>query len=135
MLKTPAPIPATKLEDLVALKTLNNIQGLLPSALNDNLLLSLAKDLRLLDLMNRNNKKDQANLAPSLYLVLELLMRSDDHGGRKTSLDIPDHAIDNALGLLHIALEREIVARVIGVRVEDIDMQLLTHLDRCIPVI
>lgn len=132
MLKIHSQIPSTKLEDLVTLKNLNGFQALLPSVLNDSLLLSLAKDLRKLDLMNKSNAEGSANLAPPLYLVLELMMRGENYSGQKDGLDIPDHAIDKALGLLHIALEREIVGRVLGVRVEDVDKQFLAHLDSCI---
>lgn len=133
MLEIHTQIHPTKLDDLVTLKGLNNIQAMLPSGLNDSLLLSLTKDLRLLGQMNKSDKGFQANLAPPLYLVLELLMRNDDYRGERSGLDIPDHAIDKALGLLHVALEREIVGRVIGVRAGDVESKFLFQLDSCIP--
>jgi hypothetical protein len=132
MLKIHSEIPSTKLGDLVEIKAAKSLQAMLPSALNDNLLLSLAKDLRLLERMNSGDKTQETNLAPPLYLVLELLMRGDDYRGQSSGLDIPDQAIDKALGLLHVALEREIVGRVLGVRVEDVDKQFLAGLDSCI---
>ena len=108
-------------------------QALIPEALSDGLLVSLAKELRLLERATQGNSDKEGHLAAPLFLAIHLhLIRSRENGKAITKISLTDRQMDHSLEVLQFALEREIVTRTVDVRDTECDRELLLAFDRIV---
>jgi hypothetical protein len=130
------PTGETRLADITALSEAQDYRALLPSALAEPLLLSLARDMRLIERMMSGDSDVDPQMDAPLQMVYELLMRpKNDVSVSVDELRLSESAMADAFTLFQCALEREIVARAVGVRADKQDECLLLGLDAvCVPI-
>ena len=126
------PKEATTWHELKAWIKAKNIKVLRVSELPEPMLLSITKELRQVELVMKGDTSVEPNAAVGIGLVLEHLMRPKQGRKRLEDLKLSDEAMANALTVLQIALEREIVARLVGVRPDDDHENYLKALDSCL---
>lgn len=115
MLEALRPKASTSLKELTRL-TASDAQHLLyPSALKETVLLCLARDLRLVERLSFEGGELDAPLAPSLFVVCELLMRPGTKYHANGQFQMTETGLARAIKVLQGALEREIVSRIVGV--------------------
>lgn len=131
MLEALRPKVSTNLKELTRL-TASDAQHLLyPSALNETILLCLARDLRMVERLSFEGGELDAPLAPSLFVVCELLMRPGTKYHASGQFQMTETGLARAIKALQCAVEREIVSRIVGVSSElNEDDFFLTELDR-----
>ena len=131
MLEALRPKASTSLEELTRL-TASDAQHLLyPSALNEAVLLCLARDLRMVERLSFEGGELDAPLAPSLFVVYELLMRPGTKYHANGQFQMTETGLARAINVLQGAVEREIVSRIVGVSSGlDEDEFFLAELDR-----
>lgn len=131
MLEALRPKAPTSLKELTRL-TASDAQHLLcPSALKETVLLCLARDLRLVERLSFEDGEFDAPLAPSLYVVCELLMRPGTKYHASGQFEMTETGLARAIKVLQSAIEREIVRRIVGVSSEhDENDSFLAELDR-----
>lgn len=130
MLEALRPKASTSLKELTRL-TASDAQHLLyPSALKETVLLCLARDLRLIERLSFEGGELDAPLAPSLFVVCELLMRPGTKYHPNGQFQMTETGLARAIKVLQGAVEREIVSRIVGVSSGlDEDEFFLTELD------
>lgn len=114
MLEGLRPRTSTDLASLGRMTQSRPISELLPSKLSESILLSLALDLRRVELMVKGGAESTESLSVAMYLVfkyIELLLSPEV--ARKFSVQEDD--LFQAIQILSITVEREIVTRIIGV--------------------
>lgn len=131
MLEALRPKVSTNLKELTRL-TASDAQHLLyPSALNETILLCLARDLRMVERLSFEGGELDAPLAPSLFVVCELLMRPGTRYHASGQFQMTETGLARAIKTLQCAVEREIVSRIVGVSSElNEDDFFLAELDR-----
>ena len=95
------------------------------------MLLSIAKELRLVERMMKGDSEAEPSAAAAVALVLELLMRPKKGRDRLEEIELSDISMSRALIVLQLALEREIVSRAVGIRADDENEVFLKALDAC----
>lgn len=130
MLEALRPKASTSLKELTRL-TASDAQHLLyPSALKETVLLCLARDLRMVERLSFEGGELNAPLAPSLFVVCELLMRPGTKYHSNGQFQMTETGLARAIKVLQGAVEREIVSRIVGVSSGlDEDEFFLTELD------
>lgn len=130
MLEALRPKASTSLKELTRL-TASDAQHLLyPSALKETVLLCLARDLRMVERLSFDGGELDAPLAPSLFVVCELLMRPGTKYHANGQFQMTETGLARAIKVLQGAVEREIVSRIVGVSSGlDEDEFFLTELD------
>lgn len=130
MLEALRPKATTNLKELTRL-TASDAQHLLyPSALKETILLCLARDLRMVERLSFDDGELDAPLAPSLFVVCELLMRPGTKHHSNGQFQMTETGLARAIKVLQCAIEREIVSRIVGVSSGlDEDEFFLTELD------
>ncbi len=130
MLEALRPKTPTSLKELTRL-TASDAQHLLyPSALEETVLLCLARDLRMVERLSFDGGELDAPLAPSLFVVCELLMRPGTKYHASGQFQMTETGLARAIKVLQDAIEREIVSRIVGVSSElDEDDFFLAELD------
>jgi hypothetical protein len=103
----------------------------LPSALSEPLLLSVARDLRLVDAAEEadseaGDSEEGGSLAAPLMLVLSLLFGAKAQPA--SDMTISESALSDALRVYQLAVEREIVTRITGVGGEKVERTLVDWL-------
>lgn len=127
MLQSLRPSTATDLAALSRMLESQPISDLLPSKLSEPTLLSLALDLRRVELMVKGSTDAPESLSVAMYLVVKYLMHlSSKQDARNFS--IPEETIFRAVQILSITVEREIVTRIVGVSDDRGDEYLLSSL-------
>lgn len=127
MLQTLRPKSTIELESLSRIAESRPVEELLPSKLSESILLSLALDLRRVELMVKQDTEASSSLSVAIYLVTKYFMLlASPIGNRKIS--IPEESLFQAIQILSITVEREIVTRIIGVSDENGDEYLLSAL-------
>lgn len=127
MLQTLRPSSAIDLAALSRMAESQPISALLPSKLSEATLLSLALDLRRVELMVKGSAEATESLSVAMYLVAKYLMHlSSKKDARKFS--IQEETLLQAVQILSITVEREIVTRIVGVSDEGGDEYLLRSL-------
>ncbi len=127
MLQTLRPISTTDLSLLSRFAESRPVEELLPSKLSEPILLSLALDLRRVELMVKQDADASSSLSVAVYLVVKYLMLlASPKGDRKIS--IPEESLFQAVQILSITVEREIVTRIVGVSDQNGDEYLLSAL-------
>lgn len=114
MLESLRPRTSTDLASLGRMTQSQPISELLPSKLSESILLSLALDLRRVELMVKGGAESTESLSVAMCLVfkyIELLLSPEV--ARKFSVQEDD--LFQAIQILSITVEREIVTRIIGV--------------------
>lgn len=130
MLKNLVASATTDVSQLVKLASDDRYQNILPSALSDELLLSLTRDLGLLNQENVDDQTLSQKLTAPLYLVSRLSVRKYKDAKKKASFNNED--LNKAFSWLQIALERELLSRITGVNDAPSDEQFLECLDNCL---
>jgi hypothetical protein len=127
VLQTLRPKSTIELESLSRIAESRPVEELLPSKLSESILLSLALDLRRVELMVKQDTEASSSLSVAIYLVTKYFMLlASPIGNRKIS--IPEESLFQAIQILSITVEREIVTRIIGVSDENGDEYLLSAL-------
>lgn len=126
------PSDTTSLAELRSLTNKQNYQSVLPAALPEPMLLSIAKELRLVERLMKGDPAAEPSAVAAVALVLELLMRPKKGRAQLEELGLSDIAMSRALIVLQLALEREIVSRAVGIRSDDETEVFLSALDACI---
>jgi hypothetical protein len=127
MLQALRPKSTTELASLSRFAESRPVEELLPSKLSEPILLSLALDLRRVELMVKQDAEASSSLSVAVYLVVKYLMLlASPKGDREIS--IPEESVFQAVQILSITVEREIVTRIIGVSDQNGDEYLLSAL-------
>lgn len=113
--------------------------ALLPPALPDSLLLLLANDFRVVEVIGsldvdepEPEPKHTESLAVALYIVMSLLHRLPNRQQTGNELSIPENGVFHAIKLYQLGLEREIVSRITGLAAEFPAERLATELLACL---
>jgi hypothetical protein len=131
MLEALRPKTPTSLKELTRLSDPDAQHLLYPSALKEAVLLCLARDLRMVERLSFERGELDAPLAPSLFVVCELLMRPGTKYHASGPFQMTETGFARAIKALQCAIEREIVSRIVGVSSEiNEDDFFLTELDR-----
>lgn len=109
-----------------ALQKRNARRAALPNELPEPLLISVARDLRSLEVMDEDSDSGQTTLAAPMMLVFSLLLGS--RGQNAAQLSIGGQAMLESLRSYQWAVEREIVTRITGISGSDDVEVLLTRL-------
>lgn len=115
MLEALRPNASTSLKELTRLTASDAQHMLYPSALEEPVLLCLARDLRMVERLSFEGGELDAPLAPSLFLVCELLLRPGTKHHANGQLEMTETGFARAIKVLQGAIEREIVSRIVGV--------------------
>jgi len=122
------------LEELIA----GGPDAALPSRLNDAALQVVARDLRRAEQLSNEGLKADAHMRRPMCVLLRLLEWRMAESGRTTELLLSDDGVDRCLVRLQLAVERELVARHLDLRIADHDDALVAAIDRelsaCEPV-
>ncbi len=132
MLKNLCPFKSTELSELVKISADGNFHKLLPSALSDEILLSLGRDLRQLGKTHGNGLSDSSKLTIPIYIISKLAVRKLKGTKSKLSVNFDFEKLDNAFALLETELEKEILGRIFGVTDAVDDDKFLASLDECL---
>jgi len=127
MLQSLRPQGTTDLASLSRMAESQPISALLPSKLSESTLLSLALDLRRVELMVKQDAEASSSLSVAVYLILKYLMLLKSPKGDR-EISIPEESLFQAVQILSITVEREIVTRIIGVSDQNGDEYLLSAL-------
>lgn len=121
------PAQGTDLAELSRLAEITPVSDLLPSKLDDSILLSIALDLRRVEMMVKKDTEATTSLSVATYLVMKYLMHlAATKNVRKVS--IQEESLFQAVQILSITVEREIVTRIVGVSDDRGDEYLLNSL-------
>lgn len=127
MLQALRPKSTTELASLSRFAESRPVEELLPSKLSEPILLSLALDLRRVELMVKQDAEASSSLSVAVYLVVKYLMLLGSPKGDR-EISIPEESVFQAVQILSITVEREIVTRIIGVSDQNGDEYLLSAL-------
>jgi hypothetical protein len=131
MLEALRPKSPTSLKELSRLTESDAQHMLYPSALKETVLLCLARDLRIVERLSFERSELDAPLAPSLFVVCELLLRPGTKHHAAGQFQMTETGLARAVKALQSAVEREIVSRIVGVSSElNEDDFFLAELDR-----
>lgn len=97
-----------------------------PSALSEHFLLSVARDLRMMEVTDQE-EQPTSYLAAPMMLVFFLHMNKRKAG--KANLSINEDALYRSLHVYQWAVEREIVKRLVGMGGDDDEQTLLERLE------
>lgn len=127
MFRNLRPAQGTDLAELSRLAEITPVSDLLPSKLDDSILLSIALDLRRVEMMVKKDTEATTSLSVATYLVMKYLMHlAATKNVRKVS--IQEESLFQAVQILSITVEREIVTRIVGVSDDKGDEYLLNSL-------
>ena len=115
MLEALRPKTATNLKELTRLSESNSQHLLYTSALSEKVLLCLARDLRQIENLSPESEEPGVSLAPSMYVIFELLMRPGTKYHDRGQFQMEETSFAQAIKVLQCAIEREIVGRIVGV--------------------
>lgn len=102
----------------------------LPSSLPEQLLLGLVRDLRVLE-ANAGRDHAMTDLSGPLFAAIFLMVENPLRGAmRGSKLQVSDAAVDHAVRVYQLTLEREIVRRITGFAAGSETEQLLAALER-----
>ena len=118
MLEALRPKASTSLKELTRLTASDSQHLLYPSALKEPVLLCLARDLRMIERLSFEEGELDAPLAPSLFVVCELLMRPGTKYHASGQFQMTETGLARAIKALQCAVEREIVSRIVGISSE-----------------
>lgn len=107
----------TKSTDLAVLNRIAGNQPvpkLLPSQLNEPDLLSLALDLRRIEVMMKGGPDAGESMSVGIFMAFEFLMHLTPNGA-KAGLTLDEESLIRAIQVIGFAVEREIVTRIVGV--------------------
>ena len=110
----------------------------LPSRLRDGALQVVARDLRRAEQLSNEGLDADEYMPRPMCVLLRLLEWRMAESGRTTELLLSDEGVDRCLVRLQLAVERELVARHLDLRIADHDDALVAAIDRelsaCEPV-
>jgi hypothetical protein len=119
------PNQTTQLELLSQSLGASNLNAALPSALPEHFLISIARDLRMLEERSEDDP-ESGYLAAPLMLMLSLYMRGVTGTGELT---IGETDLHRSLHVFQWAVEREIITRLVGAGGLDDEKTLLNMLE------
>ncbi|WP_342130146.1 hypothetical protein [Hydrogenophaga sp. OTU3427] len=109
-LRPQAPTDLTNLSNVLQKRSAR--RAALPNELPEPLLISVARDLRSLEVMDEESDSEQTTLAAPMMLVFSLLLGTS--GQNEAQLSIGGRAMFESLRSYQWAVEREIVTRLTG---------------------
>lgn len=103
-------------------------QDALPASLTESMLLCVARDLRSLE--EASDLEPAPSVAAPMMLVMCLLFGSTKPGERKDGLTVSERALWDLMRVYQLAVEREIVTRIIGIGGDDEEslLEQLSHI-------
>ncbi|MGJ4748696.1 hypothetical protein ACQV5M_20210, partial [Leptospira sp. SA-E8] len=97
-------------------------RALLPDALPEDVLLSLAHDFRLVEVSQTDEEQDSEehalSLASAIFVVMGLLMQNPARQGSLEELTVSETGLARAMQCYQWGMEREIAARILGLTSE-----------------
>lgn len=127
MLRSLRPEFVTDIKLLSQLAETLPASELLPSKLSESILLSLALDLRRVELMWKGGDHAIDSLSVAMYLAMKYLMQISSPK-KANKISIEEDVLYQAVQILALSIEREIVTRIVGVSDERSDEYLLRSL-------
>lgn len=131
MLNQLHPHTQTSVDQIVDLEAQFDWTALLPSHLNDRFLISIARDCRSIQ-----EAKSKCPLTPenngAIYIACRFLMLSNAVESVKEAAGLPPSIISQMIKMLQECVEREIIARIVGIRAEPIN--ILESFDELLPI-
>lgn len=103
-----------------------SVNAAVPSALPEHFLLSVARDLRMMEVTDQG-EHPSSYLAAPMMLVFFLHMNKSSEG--RAELRINEDALYRSLHVYQWAVEREIVKRLVGLGGDDDEQTLLERLE------
>ena len=114
MLLNLRPTKATDVAVLDRIAGDRAVPGLLPSQLREPILLSLARDLRRIEVMMKGGPDAGDSMTAGMFMALQFLMHASPRGPT-TDLTLGEENLALAMQVLGFALEREIITRIVCV--------------------
>lgn len=119
------PSKGSNVVDLQSRLANKDWEALLPPALPDSLLLLLAKDFRVVEVIGSLDEDEPEpepghteSLAVAMFMVMNLLHKLPNRQQTGNELSIPEDGVFHAIKLYQAGLEREIVSRITGLAAE-----------------
>ena len=106
-------IPKTDLSNLIAAVESRAVDGALPSNLDDETLIQIARDLRLIELSCTDDYSVEPPLAGPLFLILHLMRSRSTKLRGEAKFQLPEQRLTHWMQRYMFYLEREIVSRAI----------------------
>ena len=123
-------IPATNLEKLSRQIGNKNYEAAMPASLADLILNHIGRDLRVIELSQSSDETKKVHLSSVMYLILHLVReRMESNEIDASTLRISNSSFHQLVELYQYFIEREIVARITGVRCENDAQELLNAID------
>lgn len=129
MLDALRPKTETNFHEIAKIAAAGGYRAVLPSALEDQLLLSLARDIRMVERWNNGHADADPPIVAPLCVISEILGRHMEVSKLDETVELSGAAMVRAFSTLQIAIEREIVGRIVGVNSEERDKFLLERID------
>ena len=125
------PTKPTNLNEISALlRQFGAARLVMPSTLTDPMLLSLARDLRTLDLPGKEREDSRNALSAPLLILIRLIFDEKHHNLEVDELGMSEDDLMDAFRIYQWAIEREIVARITGIGIGDEDKRLKQALQK-----
>ncbi|MDO8773378.1 MAG: hypothetical protein Q7K57_32660 [Burkholderiaceae bacterium] len=131
MLNQLRPHAQTSVDQIAGLEATFDWTALLPSHLNDGLLISIARDCRSIQ-----EAESKYPLTPesngAIYIACRFLMLSNGVESIKEAASLPPSIMSQMIKMLQECVEREIIARIVGIRAAPIN--ILESFDELLPI-
>lgn len=101
----------------------------LPARLTDRTLQVVVRDLRRAERFSNEGLEADDDMKRPMCVLIRLLEWRMSESGRTTGLLLSDEGVDRCLMRLQLAVERELVARYLGLRIAEHDDELIAALD------
>lgn len=101
----------------------------LPARLTDRTLQVVVRDLRRAERFSNEGLEADDDMKRPMCVLIRLLEWRMSESGRTTGLLLSDEGVDRCLMRLQLAVERELVARYLGLRIAEHDDELVAALD------
>lgn len=126
------PTKSTDLEALNQAAEDQPVPKLLPSRLNEEDLLSVALDLRRIEVMMKGGPDAGESMSVGMYMAFEFLLQLSPRGAT-ADLTVNEKCLVRAIQVIGFAVEREIVTRIVGVSDGNGDEYFLNALSQIKP--
>jgi predicted DNA-binding protein len=122
------PEPIDNLSSVTEWVKGRSLRELVPSQLEEVLLLSLAMELREIERMLKGGA-DVRDMSATLFLLTHMLFEFQKEKRQSDSVTLPVNEFAHAATILQLAIEREIVTRIVGVSDGNNDAGLLAAIE------
>ena len=123
-------MPATNLEELSRHIADKSYEAAMPTSLANPILHQIGRDLRVIELFQSSEDTKKVHLSSPMYLILHLVRgRMESNGIATDTLKLNNASLHRLVELYQYFIERELVARMVGVRCEKDSEELLEAID------